>query len=381
MRRQTIWAAIGVVALSNATSALGFASFGSRDVGRSRAGGAVPTPGKLKVYGDWIVGCDNFNSCHATSLIPQDPGAEGASDASGGALVSVKRDAAERAFPVIAISIISGLDDGPLVNVAQLMVDDRKLDVAFEFEQGIIKLAPCSGGALIQKLLAGKTLDLLDDQGDIITSASLVGLRDALRDMDFRQKREGTSFALIEKGSRRYVGPASVQPYPVIRIPDPTVKSPARLTVSAGETARAFYKCPGTDDVMRSREIKYVRLDRNSTLAIIPALCGTSAYNSTVRVAILDNVGRIRAPRFDMREAGQIPDQFINGWWDESKALLSSYVKARGIGDCGLAERYAWDGQRFRLAERKAMSECRGSIDYITTWRANIVRGSSGTRR
>jgi hypothetical protein len=54
--------------------------------------GDVPKPGVLKVYGDWIIGCDNIKSCHATSLYPEDPGGDGASDASGGPLVSAKRD-------------------------------------------------------------------------------------------------------------------------------------------------------------------------------------------------------------------------------------------------------------------------------------------------
>ncbi|HTG39817.1 DUF1176 domain-containing protein [Sphingomonas sp.] len=54
--------------------------------------------------------------------------------------------------------------------------------------------------------------------------------------------------------------------------------------------------------------------------------------------------------------------------------MLASYAKGRGIGDCGVSQRFIWDGPRFRLIEQAEMSECRGSIDYITTWRAMPVR-------
>jgi hypothetical protein len=45
-------------------------------------------------------------------------------------------------------------------------------------------------------------------------------------------------------------------------------------------------------------------------------------------------------------------------------------VKSRGLGDCGLVQNWAWDGQRFRLVLQQEMTECRGSLEFITTWRA-----------
>ena len=45
----------------------------------------------------------------------------------------------------------------------------------------------------------------------------------------------------------------------------------------------------------------------------------------------------------------------------------------RGVGDCGVHQDYVWDGTRFRLVQQEEMSECRGSLDYITTWRAQVV--------
>jgi hypothetical protein len=31
-----------------------------------------------------------------------------------------------------------------------------------------------------------------------------------------------------------------------------------------------------------------------------------------------------------------------------------------------------WDGARFRLVHLEEMPECRGAIDYLTTWRAQV---------
>lgn len=31
---------------------------------------ALPHPGDLKTFGDWIVGCDNGRACEARALIP-----------------------------------------------------------------------------------------------------------------------------------------------------------------------------------------------------------------------------------------------------------------------------------------------------------------------
>lgn len=334
-----------------------------------------PTPGSLHVYRDWIVGCDNIISCHATSLAPEDTGADRASNAAGGALVSVKREPSKGSPNIIGISLISGLEDGPSVTVATLKVDDKALDVPFRYEKGVISLPSGTDDILIEKLLKGKILYLLDEKGKTVTRASLVGLSDALRHIDAKQSRIETDSATIAKGNKIFKGPDMARLYPVIRVPDQTTAAPARMTASDADQARAFHKCPNVDQVI---PIKYARLDKANTLAIIHALCGTGAYNSTVRVAIIDNDGRIHAPKFDSAGTRKKPDQFINGWWDESKALFGSYAKSRGLGDCGLVERYAWDGSQFRLAERREMSECRGSIDYITTWRANILRKGSG---
>ena len=62
----------------------------------------------------------------------------------------------------------------------------------------------------------------------------------------------------------------------------------------------------------------------------------------------------------------------INAGWDKAQGLLSSFSKGRGLGDCGTTADYAWDGERFRLVEQARWASA-GSIDYITTWRAQVI--------
>ncbi len=71
-------------------------------------------------------------------------------------------------------------------------------------------------------------------------------------------------------------------------------------------------------------------------------------------------------------EGGNILD---NADWEPGTRRLSEFAKARGLGDCGAHSDYAWDGARFRLVRQESMGECRGSTDYITTWRAQVTTG------
>jgi hypothetical protein len=42
----------------------------------------------------------------------------------------------------------------------------------------------------------------------------------------------------------------------------------------------------------------------------------------------------------------------VNADYDPKTRRLASFMRARGPGDCGVIQSYAWDGTRFRLAEQ-----------------------------
>jgi hypothetical protein len=108
--------------------------------------------------------------------------------------------------------------------------------------------------------------------------------------------------------------------------------------------------------------------------------CGSGAYNiSYVPFIVRRGRGGIEATlaAFDLAEPwwkDEGKPMLINAVWDPGNGLLHSFAKSRGLGDCGTTSEYAWDGSRFRLVEQAEMRECRGSMDYITTWRAKVVR-------
>jgi hypothetical protein len=109
------------------------------------------------------------------------------------------------------------------------------------------------------------------------------------------------------------------------------------------------------------------------TLVLLP--CSTGAYNLSSAMFVLDH-GKVTPARFDapsgFAEAGAGVRSVVNGGWDAG--TLSSYAKGRGIGDCGTAQRFVWDGRAFRLSEEARMEECRGNPDFIPVWRATVAR-------
>lgn len=66
----------------------------------------------------------------------------------------------------------------------------------------------------------------------------------------------------------------------------------------------------------------------------------------------------------------------VNACYDQGTRRLATFAKRRGLGDCGVTQQFTWDGSYFRLVEQTEMGECRGSVDYITTWRAAVRQGA-----
>ena len=115
------------------------------------------------------------------------------------------------------------------------------------------------------------------------------------------------------------------------------------------------------------------------TSALVLVNCGAGAYNVTSVAYIAKRAGEGRwtfaLARYDQAPvpADDIGGPYlINAGWSSEKQQLSSYSKARGIGDCGSNDSYVWDGAMFRLVEAYGMEECRGSLDWMQLWRAEV---------
>jgi len=325
-----------------------------------------PKPGELKSFDDWAVGCDNGRACTAVSLMEMESGENQLTvqivrGPGRGETARLRIANIENRQPGSDVSFI--LDGTTQVATAQTPRDDAPIEIPLDAKA-------------ISAMRNGKTLELRDANGASLGSTSLQGMTAALLYMDDKQLRAKSVTALIANGP----APANVVPLPP---PLPSI-APARtgkaetLKLSADDMARLHARttCDAEDSNIEAREA--IRIDKRTWLALVP--CGAGAYNYlSVPVLVSSTAGirKMKVAEFDFAPGfteGAGPPLLVNAGWDAATGRLSSYAKGRGLGDCGSAEDYVWDGKRFRLVGQVAMQECRGVIDWITTWRANVAK-------
>jgi hypothetical protein len=320
------------------------------------AAATTPTPGVIKTYSDWTIGCDNARNCQAVALMPED-------DISGSTMV-LARGPAPDARPDIRINIQNGV-------AGSLRLDGRPIRARVRSEDGLVRVAPGEELALIESIRNGQQLEVLDRQGRSIGVVSLKGLMAALLHMDDQQKRVGLRSALARPGRIPDSDVEAPPPIPVIIRPKAPKTLPRKL--GAADIARESGPLGCEPGQESGNDITHVRLDARTTLALFPFPCGNGAYNYFFSALLIDERGKVRPAEFDRSGAmGDKAHELVNADWSASERLLSAYSKGRGLGDCGVMQRYAWDGRRFRLVRQSEMLECRGSADFIQTWVAEV---------
>jgi len=323
------------------------------------AAAAVPHPSPLKVYKDWIVGCDNGLACHAVALMPEN---------GEGATMAVKRGP-EAGAPIMIDFTLDG------AGAAGLAADGKKLPVRVLSSGDGAAVAPGDVPAVIGALRSAHALTILDAKGASLGDVSLAGASAALLYIDDRQGRAGTVTALARPGPKPASRIAPPPPIPVVRVATAGSGPAFTLTRARAVALRREQSCR-IEEVGGPDEIEAYSLGGDRTLVLLS--CGSGAYNLIMVPLIATRRGgqvEIGPAPFDAPpEQGEMGKPVvINPDWDPKTGLLSSLAKGRGIGDCGIHQAYAWDGARFRLVQQDEMSECRGSVDYITTWRAKVV--------
>lgn len=329
------------------------------------AAAVSPMPGELKSFEDWAVGCDNVRRCTAISLMEMESGENQLT-------VAVTRGAA-RADPARlrianienrksgAISLV--IDGTTIVGTSTLKGDEAPFEIA---------LSPVS----VAKLKDGRTVELRDSDGASLGGASLRGMVAAFLYMDDRQARARTVTALITQGP---LPESAVPPPPAPPVVAAHIRPKAEmLDLSAADMAKLKTRTGCEADTGQVEARQAFRLDTRTWLALVP--CGAGAYNFTSVPVLISRGGvsrKMKIAEFDLppgfTEAGGAP-LLVNADWDSATGKLSSYAKGRGLGDCGSAETYVWDGRRFRLVSKIAMEECRGVIDWIPVWQANVIQ-------
>lgn len=321
---------------------------------------AAPAPSEVKSFGDWAVACDNLRSCEAASLMA---------------------DEADESVPQIAIT----RDGGPAGALAIEVSPDAEYRGSWRIEvdgKAVLdgKLAGPSivvtgaqANQLADAMLKGQTL-VLRGGDKVLSTASLKGISATLRYFDAGQGRAGTVTALVAKGTKPAGAVPAVPAAPRVTFVRPTGKPaaiPASLRASMDKQAQCDAVYSGGEG--EAPKIEAFALGAGKTLALVP--CGSGAYNFSTVPYVVER-GKAVVARFD-----QVPGwtevegiaTLINADFDPAKAELGSYMKGRGIGDCGRSETYVWDGAMFRLIEARAMGECRGSNNWLRVWKAEAV--------
>lgn len=331
----------------------------------------VPSPGEIKDFKDWSVGCDNDGNCQAVSLAAD--ATSGGLDKWGGPIVITRTSDKDDILKVRVLIQNDQIDryemivDGRLVDTGPLVQGDYPIEIVGE---DAVKVS--------RAIISGHNLQVIGPDGENLTKISLAGSSAALRYMDARQKRTRTRTALVSKGRRTFKPLQSEIP-----------------TIPTEQWAPAK-RIPGTTEIVDLVENSVCKNDRFGVVedqiyplgqkddryrALVLISCGSGAYNFSSTAYIGEIKGdekngaswTFRPATYDLqpRWGGEgRPPLLVNAHWDGERQILSSYAKGRGLGDCGNAEKFIWDGQQFRLIEASAMPECRGAYEWITTWRA-----------
>ena len=325
--------------------------------------GASITLGQQKFFRSWAVACDNALTCEAINLPPENEQDD--------ALAVVIRKGYR---PGDALSVsISGFETTN--DRYHLKVDGRETDSGplAPFQREIL-LADKEALKIVRALARGNRFVLLDGAGTRLGSGSLAGSAAALKYIDAIQNRIGSKDALAG-GGRKSTKPAWL-PLPVVKAIRIGTTAPIPGTP---ELIDLIEKSPCRDERFGVTEDSAYSLGRSSgnARAMVLISCGSGAYNMshTPYVGTQNASGKwfFEPAKFDYAtEPADGPKLLVNASWDPQKQQLDSFSKARGVGDCGNAESYIWDGTMFRLTSAIGMDECRGSLNWLTLWRADV---------
>jgi hypothetical protein len=323
------------------------------------AAAAAPQPAQLKGFQDWTVGCDNGRACHAVGLVPE-PWPDDA------LTMSVRRGPEAGALPVISFEL------GSVGDAASLSADGRRLAARLiGGPDGETRVAPADTAEVVAALRSASGLRLHGADGKALGTVSLKGASAALLYMDEAQRRVGTPTALVRRGPA--AATAVPPPLPVV-VALPRMRARGQvLGAAALQALRRKHGCT-IDEVGGPEEAEIAALSAGQTLLLLA--CGSGAYNVSYVPFIVGRGGRAELAAFDISPEWWDDGKpvLVNAGWDAERGLLTAFSKGRGLADCGTGSEFAWDGTRFRLVQQEEMDECRGSRDYITTWRARVVR-------
>jgi hypothetical protein len=352
-------------------------------VGGVVAGAALPAAsGEIERFGRWIAACDNLRACNAYAFDAHgDPGRSYIRlERGGGADAALRITLVAEAETGVTFTLafdrpaLAGLPAGPLTG--EVRGDDGKT-------RRLSLVEPQAAASALASMRKAETIVItrIDPPGappsdPARTEISLAGLDAALRWIDTQQKRVDTVTALVGRGDK----PATAVP----AAPAPPVVVAARATgpvpheTPADVVAEAGAVCA---DRRLGAAGEVVRLGENDVVYAFDCELG-GAYNA-FNALIVATPGRpprradfVFPPEYAAAAARLWPigGEFwpVNASFDAATQTMSTVIWGRGLGDCGFATDWVWDGQAFRLIRSQDMPDCRGVAqdDWPILWRA-----------
>jgi hypothetical protein len=336
-------------------------------VGLAGAAGAQ----EVKHFKTWIAACDNRRTCAAYGF------ADDAADRPG--YIRLSRAAGPNAAPRVTLQALDlNGDDKPGLKW-RVLVDGvaapglAVLDTRTNDSGPRADLGAAQAQALIAALRNGKTLTLAG--GKAPTAISLSGAAASLLWIDDRQGRVGTATALAARGAKPAAAVPAAPPAPTVRAAAPA--SQARLPTRLPAALAANPAMSDCDTGDQRPEPFVVRLGRGQVFW--GAACSEGAYNILYKTFIADEAGgHARLIRLPLAIASAEGDatEVMNLGYDAKTGIVSSFAKARGLGDCGEQTRWVWDGRAFRVLDDSAMPDCHGvtADDWPSLYHATVSR-------
>ena len=315
--------------------------------------GAADAAG-TKTVKDWTAVCDNLGACAAYGF-----SAEGQDTDS---YLKISREAGGAAAPVVLV-VYDAANQQPAA-AWTLEVDGRPITGLASVRSAggdagaRTTLTGAAAAALIAALKEGRGLDI-SQGGKTLDSISLTGSAAILLWVDDQQGRVGTVTALARPGPKPASAVPPPSPPPIIRAAPPVDQSglpqkAPRSLVKGIADCDPDRKPEDSDDVV-------ARLAPG--LVLWGPQCSMGAYNEVNVFFLGDEKARVvrRVVFPEAPGAGQASDdELINVDFDAKTQTLTSFSKARGLGDCGQQTDWVWTGKAFVLLGETVMPECRG---------------------
>ena len=346
---------------------------------------ALPARADIKIFKDWLVGCDNTRTCRAIGSVSGDPN----STATAQHLV-ITRAAGADAPVTMHFALRVGKSGGrALVTIDALGARVAGLPVTLKSEEDanndqfatLRSDNPKHTAAVVAALRTAKGIQIAaaGETGVV----SLDGATAALLYIDEVQRRLNTPTALARPGKKpvESIPPAPLMPAvtldrtPAAQEPDAKLGERLRAHLRAlpaerrGSVARELLSSPFKDprdevtslggrDVLVKLEHSRGAYNVNAVFYRVP--------NGDVRRA-----ERIRFPGITPKDAREV---LVNAGYDAKERMIGYFSKERGLGDCGSSGRYGWTGKSFVLVEYSSMPNCEGvwSDLWPTLYRATV---------